>query len=49
MKALVYDGPRDAAVSDRPAQPHPPRQGPALQTENPAGQAGYLAARRRPA
>ncbi len=39
MKALVYDGPRDVAVSGRPAQPHPPRQGPAL-LKNPARQPG---------
>src|SRR5260221_1083553 len=39
MKALVYDGPRDVAVSGRPAQPHPPRQGPAL-LKNPAGRPG---------
>src|SRR6266852_4480676 len=45
MKALVYEGPRDVAVSGRPAQPHRPGQGPAL-LENPAGQAGYLAVRR---
>src|SRR5258706_3156635 len=45
MKALVYEGPRDVAVSGRRAQPHRPGQGPAL-LENPAGQAGYLAVRR---